>query len=144
MGSSLDRLEFELRVHDGQPGWPAWTEARYRINGDLLVDVLREIETPYAVAEGHPDLAGDYLGPAQHAVSSLLGGGGKEKTMLLGCTCGVWECWPMLIDLVVDGDTVTWSAFEQPFRPWKYGLTFTFSRREYERVIASLVDRSAR
>ncbi|MET7890199.1 hypothetical protein [Streptomyces mirabilis] len=38
------------------------------------------------------------------------------KTPVLGCECGEWGCWPLMVRITATADLVTWDAFEQPHR----------------------------
>jgi len=37
---------------------------------------------------------------------------------VLGCTCGITECWFLLVRITVLDEVVIWSDFEQVHRPW--------------------------
>ena len=57
----------------------------------------------------------------------------KSKTTLLGCTCGIIQCWFLLAKITLADTTVTWSDFQNFHRDWwEYDLSFTFDRQEYE------------
>jgi hypothetical protein len=123
------------------------------INGRNLVELVREVELPFAAHEGHPDMAGQYLGlppfelllPSRH----LLGEPAplyesRGKTQVLACECGEAGCWPLFVRIRLGDNTVTWSDFEQPHRSsrsaashWKYDQLgpFTFDRQQYEAAI---------
>lgn len=59
------------------------------------------------------------------------------KTTVLECTCGVLECWFLLVRITLFDDFVVWSDFEQFHRDWVYDLgPFVFDRRAYERALA--------
>jgi hypothetical protein len=64
-----------------------------------------------------------------------------EKVPVLGCECGEWGCWPLLTRVVVDGDAVIWTDFEQPHRRDRdysgFG-PFIFDRRAYEEAVADI------
>lgn len=127
------------------------------INGLPLVDLLRHVEKPFAVAEGHEDMAGGYIAaPAAELAwpSELLLGHVSEeddylgcpgKVMLLECTCGEPGCWPLVARITATDTTVTWTDFEQPHRReateahprWSYEAlgSFTFDRRQYEEAL---------
>jgi hypothetical protein len=66
--------------------------------------------------------------------------------MVLGCTCGVSECWPLLVRITRKGGTVVWSDFRQPNRAWKHERLgpFTFAREQYEAALAAVTADSAR
>jgi hypothetical protein len=117
------------------------------VNGRDLRDVVREIESPFAEAEGHPQLAGQYTGlpvthlmpPSQHLLGQPTGPyGDTDKVTLLQCSCGEPGCWPLLARVTAAADTVIWSEFEQPHRRgWSYEKLgpFVFDRRQYEQAI---------
>ena len=114
------------------------------VDDQPLAIIMFAYETPFAIKEGHPGLAGDYHA-IEVATSSLeqyyLGnkgadcGADKNKTMVLGCSCGVSACWPLLCKITVDGDRVIWSDFEQPHRDeeWDYSNFegFEFDKQQY-------------
>ncbi|MFJ6567630.1 hypothetical protein ACIQNU_09415 [Streptomyces sp. NPDC091292] len=63
-------------------------------------------------------------------------------TPVLGCACGVWECWPLLTVITSTPETVTWSSFRQPFRPEWGELSlgpYVFERSAYEAALAKPV-----
>ncbi|MFE0508581.1 hypothetical protein [Streptomyces sp. NPDC058964] len=120
-----------------------------------LVELVRMAELPYAQAEQieraeefYPDtfplLAGDYMPlapvfgwPSRHFLGEprVLPWGGEEgETMLLGCTCGIEECWALMARVTVTPETVTWSEFRNNCRDWDLSAigSFAFSRRQYE------------
>ena len=124
------------------------------VDGRNFIDLVREVEQPFATREGHPDLAGAYAGlPAEHVFAPsrhLLGQASipyawTDKVILLECECGEPGCWPLTAKVTVADETVTWSDFEQPHRGptsragrWRYGGLgpFVFSRAQYEAELA--------
>jgi hypothetical protein len=61
----------------------------------------------------------------------------RGKT-LLGCACGVVECWFLLASIAVFDDVVVWHDFEQFHRPWAYDLgPFVFDRAAYARALGA-------
>ncbi len=124
---------------------------RVEVDGRDLADIVREVELPYAEAEGHRDIAGSYVGlrPGQlsgpltahfmGAAGSDLACGPRSKTVLLGCDCGEAGCWPLMAEVTVDDRTVTWRAFEQPHRrsKWSYEALdeLRFDRSDYEAAL---------
>lgn len=61
----------------------------------------------------------------------------QTKTTVLQCTCGIRECWFLLVRITFFDEFVVWSDFEQFHRDWVYDLgPFVFDRRAYERALA--------
>jgi hypothetical protein len=147
----VDTIRFEIgEKYD--PGDGIVDAVVVLINGRNLVDVLREVELPFATREGKPDLAGDYAGlpPEEVFLPSprLLGEpathyeGIEGKIAILGCVCGDVGCWPFLVKITLREDVVIWDGFEQPHRhAWRYDemRPFVFDRAQY----FSAVDREA-
>lgn len=119
------------------------------INEKNLIDILKGIEFPYANSEGHPQIAGGYMGlpaedvffPSEH----FLGKPDSQydydgKVSVLECTCGNAGCWPFILKITVEEDRIIWSEFEQIYRgadstgEWKYDKLkpFIFERKQYE------------
>jgi hypothetical protein len=125
------------------------------LEGRNFLELVRDVEAPFAYAEGHPDLAGKYEGlpaqavlpPSRHFLGepseALLGYG--EKIALFECECGCPGCWPLLVRIILTKKTVCWLDFEQPHRRsespgswWRYDTLgpFTFDRDQYESGLA--------
>jgi hypothetical protein len=135
-------LHVELRPDGDLP------EVRVLIDGRDLVDLVREVEAPWAAADGQPQIAGGYSGLWPAAWLELPEQDGTGRAAVLACECGEVGCWPLHVRITVSDSTVTWSEFSQPCRPeWRYdGLgPFVFERAAYERAIQSVTaDGSAR
>ena len=141
----MDRIAFSLEeVIDG-PGRP-FNGVAIRVNGSRLEDRARVVEMPHAVAEGKPCLAGDYeplalsdigCDPSHflgHPVATWFEDG---DTVLMGCPCGEWACWPLTVRVEVTGVTVRWHDFRTGHRDWDLsGLgPFVFDRLAYEAAL---------
>lgn len=127
------------------------------VDGQDLADLIKVVEKPFARAEGHSGLAGQYdgirLDTAPKLLDYFMGRAGDRfldegKVALLGCSCGEEGCWPLLARVTVESEIVTWSHFEQPHRGpdakashWNYDLApkFVFARAAYESA-AQLAD----
>lgn len=116
------------------------------VDGVPLPDLLREVELPSARGEGKPDLAGSYAGltddevrwPSQHYLGEpVLTWFGTGDTVLLGCTCGDWGCWPFTATVTVADQTVTWTAYRNGHRDWQYAALddLVFDRTQYEEAV---------
>ncbi|MEV8097735.1 hypothetical protein [Kitasatospora sp. NPDC085879] len=125
------------------------------VDGVRLVELARTAELPFAEAEqleraeefspdAAPLLAGDYMPlssafgwPRRHFLGeprTLPWGGEEGEVMLLGCTCGIDECWALMARITVAPQTVTWSAFRNNCRDWDLSSmgSFVFARQQYE------------
>ena len=128
---------------------------RIIINGRELIEIVRDIELPFATREGHADLAGaySYFGPAITFLPSrhFLGepvhsfADADGRIYLLSCACGVPACWPLLAHVELREGTVVWRDFRQPYRgphvkagEWRYdGFgPFVFERQSYEQALS--------
>lgn len=59
-----------------------------------------------------------------------------EKTVVLGCRCGIVECWPLLVKVDLRGSVAVWSRFETFHRDWRLELgPFVFDRARYVRTL---------
>jgi hypothetical protein len=102
--------------------------ARYNLTGDYhylppsmlflpernLLDKPRSLAAGFVVPDNDPALS---------------------KATVLGCTCGIWECWFLLVKITLGDSVVQWSDFQQFYREWQYDLLFTFDRVAYEREL---------
>jgi hypothetical protein len=133
-----------VQVSDG-PGRP-FTGVALLVNGRPLEELARVVERPYAVAENQPDLAGDYEPLALADIGSdrthFLGQPVATwfedgDTVLMGCPCGEWACWPLTVRVEVTEQTVRWHGFRTGHRDWDLsGLgPFVFDRPQYEAAL---------
>ncbi|MFI6979040.1 hypothetical protein ACIBSV_10635 [Embleya sp. NPDC050154] len=125
----------------------------YLIDGASFLESVRRAELPDALAEQAeradefapdpaPLPAGTYMYAQGFSLEHLLGGkpdmvphGAEEgETILLGCDCGIFDCWALTATITAGEDTVTWSNLQNTYRDWNYDSigTLTFSRRQYE------------
>ena len=133
----------EFRVITHRTGWGDAGPDEIKVidivvDGTRLLDLVRDAELPFArreqrerAAEFAPDpaplLAGAYMSlpgrfgwPNRH----LLGQPEEmpwssrhaAETMLLTCTCGTDECWPLMARVQVTDTVVVWSAFRNVHR----------------------------
>jgi hypothetical protein len=57
----------------------------------------------------------------------------NKKSLILQCTCGITDCWFLVVDITLGDLTVTWDHFQQFHRDWIYDTKpFVFDRAEYE------------
>lgn len=148
---TLNTIGFNIELSDA---WNDWVVTPVIDDLELPV-ILAEIERPFAQAEGHPEIAGNYGGvllkllqpPSRYLFGEPPPSFGENgKVAVLECTCGTGGCWPFLVRISVNGDLVTWDQFEQPHRNrngvllWSYEAlgTLKFRSDEYMMAIESL------
>ena len=116
------------------------------LSGVPLQELVRKVELPAARREGNADLAGSYAGlrteavrwPSRHYLGQpVLSVFDDGDTVLLGCGCGDWGCWPFTAIITIEHDVVTWSGYRTGHRDWDYRelRDFTFDRGQYERAV---------
>lgn len=140
----MDEIRFGLERID-TPAYGPIEAVSIFINGRDLLERAREVELPFAVRDGHPDLAGGYIGLPVGSVfwpsRRLMGkpderyDSGVGRISVLGCVCGDVGCWPLQARITVREDVVVWHDFMQPHRRrWDYSEMgpFTFDRGAYE------------
>jgi hypothetical protein len=113
------------------------------VNGRPLADLAADVERAF-----DPSLAGAYGGLPPYVVGSVHHYLGRPRatwfgdgdTVLLGCDCGEWGCWPLTAEVVVMHDTVRWSRFRTGHRDWDLSELgpFEFVRDDYVRALFAL------
>lgn len=143
----MNRIEFFHYPRDGGPS-SAWgvrvdgTDLRARIAwatrelwrpelADQFED--QERESAELIWRQHEGL--DVLGPDERPFPPTA-----ERTPLLGCPCGIPQCWPLTARIEATPRTITWSAFRRPERE-RWGELpvgpFVFGRTAYEAALRS-------
>lgn len=100
-------------------------------------------------AEGNESLAGSYSpltladirGDSQHFLGRPKASWFEDgDTVLLGCDCGEWGCWPLTTMVAVTPSLVVWSNFRHGHRTWDLSALgpFHFDRTAYESSLLSL------
>lgn len=118
------------------------------VDGVRLEELARRVELPFAAAEGKPHIAGSYAGltarddirwPSRHFLGeSSLSNFADGDTVLLGCQCGDWGCWPLVADVAVTEAAVSWSHFRNGHQEaWDLNelRPFVFERAQYEAAL---------
>ncbi|GAA3795808.1 hypothetical protein ACFS5L_33200 [Streptomyces phyllanthi] len=133
----------------------------FRIDGaDLRVHAAhatralwrRECEVESPEEEGrflraqHDGLGTDEVGdPVRHFLGDPapeFAGSVRGAVPVLGCSCGLWGCWPLRTLITVTPAAVTWSSFRQPYREQWGELPmgpYVFTRTLYEAALAEPV-----
>jgi len=141
----MDRIRF--LVSDEALGGEMTRTIQPIVNGVELRELAAEAEGPAAAAEGQTALAGSYAGlhdsddllwPSRHFLGQPhLEWFGDGDTVLLGCTCGEWGCWPLTARVEVDDAVIRWSGFRNGYRDWDLSALgpFVFDRAQYEAAL---------
>ncbi|MEE0059702.1 MAG: hypothetical protein UE295_02615 [Acutalibacteraceae bacterium] len=134
-------------------GKEAWTElyeiskaVEIYINNTELINILYELEKPYATSEGNPSLAGRYghLTPKEFFDNLTKAKTPDEYhkeygTEILCCDgCGDSGCWSICVFIKYDDDYVYWYKFRHNHRDWKYDISYKFDKTEYEKTLEAL------
>ncbi|MEU6716504.1 hypothetical protein ABZ897_33990 [Nonomuraea sp. NPDC046802] len=153
----LRQIEF-LAGHDGL--------MEIAVDGVPLLELVRQAELPYArreqlerreefAPEPAPLLAGDYAyfstrlygWPERHYLGEpveVAYNQDDDEVMLLGCTCGIAECWALLARIEVTESIVRWSGLRNNHRDWDVAGRLgplEFSRQQYEQALRAAAPR---
>jgi hypothetical protein len=116
------------------------------VNGVRLVELVAQYEREHDFhmpgAYGGLERFKSTGSPLEHY---FLGDSESEpasgRRMLLGCTCGFAECWPLLASVIRNKRHVIWQDFEQPHRPKQdysdFG-PFLFDVEQYRQTVFEL------
>lgn len=120
-------------------------ELQILINGQSLIELVQAVELPFAEREGSPNLAGqyDWLSDLDCEIQRFQ----TEECMVLGCICGVPDCWPLTTRVSLADDIVCWSRFQNWHRAedcanvWDHSALgpFVFDRQQYEDALRGLL-----
>ncbi|MFE9636411.1 hypothetical protein [Streptomyces sp. NPDC006463] len=129
----------DLRVHAADATRPLWLQEKspYERTPEGTEDFLFH---QYAGM-----MESDLREPVDHFLGNAapdLRHAPTDATAVLGCHCGIWDCWPLFTRITATAETVTWSAFHQPFRPAWGDLAigpFVFPRPVYESALTHAV-----
>jgi hypothetical protein len=122
---------------------------RILVDGRDLLNRVRTAEAAHAAADGQPALAGSYSGPDLPRIRDLrahlhgrhdpMYDAGGATELLLYAECLEPGCWPLVVAITAEAETVRWAGYRQPHRPhWTYeGLPrFVFDLTQYDAAIA--------
>jgi hypothetical protein len=134
----MNRVEFIVAADD-EPC------LKIEVDGVALEEHARRGELTSARADRQESLAGAYSAltclkavcwPSRHFLGApQLSGANDSETVLLGCDCGDWGCWPLFAEVHVSAVTVIWRGFRNGHRPaWDLSQLgpFEFERDQYE------------
>jgi len=116
------------------------------INGENLTKTLKSYELPFAIKEGRSDIAGQYMGIGSKKLIERVSKP-TQQGIIYACECGEEGCWPMVISVSEDENTVSWFDFRQPHRGieskashWDYSKFpgFIFDKKKYREALVAL------
>ena len=116
------------------------------VDGRSLLDIVAEAEASFADPAGGGDayywLPAQYvLPPSRHLWGEPFQACGwpVEGVALLGCPCGVPDCWSFTTRVAMAGGRVGWLGFRQYRREhWRYDALggFVFAADQYEAALS--------
>ncbi|MCC8181324.1 MAG: hypothetical protein LIP23_10520 [Planctomycetes bacterium] len=134
----FEKVEIDFLGHE-------YVGAKILINDMALLEKVTSIEIPYAVAEGHPDIAGAYSHQIAENLHSQLTGERVDdpddpRVALLTCDCLEDGCWSLLAECAIDKNQVVWRRFSNNHRGWEYTALgeFHFDQKQYAEEILKL------
>ena len=143
----MDSIKFYL--NDYEIEGESFTEVVVAINGELLLELIKRREQSFAVKNRQGYIAGDYaylslIDFKKLFLDALLPNGqlaanGERSVVLLGCPCGIWSCWYLVLKIKFETETVKLYEFKNPRRKdWPYGLEFKFDRVSFVSEISKI------
>ena len=131
----MDSIKFYL--NDYESNGESFTEVAVAINGEPLLELIRRCEQSFAAKDGQASIAGSYaylnlIDFEELFLSAALEADlaqDERDVVLLGCPCGIWNCWYLALRIKFETETVKLYEFKNlRCKDWRYGLEFKFDR----------------
>ena len=141
----MDNIKFYL--NDYESNGESFTEVVVAINGEPMLELIRRREQSFAAKEGQASIAGGYAYLSLIDFEELFLRAALEadlaqderNAVLLGCPCGIWNCWYLALKIKFETETVKLYDFTNPRRKdWRYGLEFKFDRVSFVSEISKI------
>lgn len=141
----MDSIKFYL--NDYEIEGESFTEVVVTINGEPLLELIKQREQSFAAKDGQSCIAGDYAYLSLIDFEELFLRTALEADLaqderdvvLLGCPCGIWDCWYLALKIKFETETVKLYDFTNPRRKdWQYGLEFKFDRVSFMSEISKI------
>ena len=141
----MDSIKFYL--NDYESNGESFTEVVVTINDEPLLELIRQCEQSFAAKEGQASIAGGYAYLSLIDFEELFLRTALEADLaqderdvvLLGCPCGIWDCWYLALKIKFEENTVKFTDFTNPRRKdWQYGLEFKFDRADFMSEISKV------
>ena len=141
----MDKLSFKWKRVTYDADDEATMTGQIFINDKSLIDLVKQVELPMAAANNEEGIAGAYapltLDDLHEELCADNGNEHKSKQVtLLGCTCGIVDCWPLKAKVEQSENLVIWYGFSNPYRNWNYDNLgpFVFDKNQYEYALERL------
>jgi len=141
----MDSIKFYL--NDYEMNGESLTEVIVTINGEPLLELIRQRERSFAAKDGQASIAGSYAYLSLIDFEELFLRAALEADLaqderdavILGCPCGIWSCWYLALRVKFETETVKLYEFKNPRRKdWQYGLEFKFDRVSFVSEISKI------
>jgi hypothetical protein len=142
----MDTIKFSCRKIENHIAWGTYEVIDILINDKNLIDIIRDVEFPYAEKDGQSGWAGSYEGIFAVEFFNYLEIPDKYGySTILGCGCGVPECAPIWVKIEKMGNYVIWKNFNSRFssrKGWDYSqLQYKFDNQQYYEEIGKLKEK---
>lgn len=141
----MDSIKFYL--NDYEIEGESFTEVVVAINGEPLLELIRRREQSFAAKDGQASIAGSYAYLSLIDFEELFLRTALEADLaqderdvvLLGCPCGIWNCWYLTLKIKFETETVKLYEFKNLRRKdWQYGLEFKCDRVSFVSEISKI------
>ena len=141
----MDSIKFY--PNDYEMNGEGLTEVVVTINGEPLLELIKRREQGFAAKDGQASIAGGYAYLSLIDFEELFLRAALEADLaqderdvvLLGCPCGIWDCWYLALKIKFETETVKLYDFTNPRRKnWRYGLEFKFDRVSFVSEISKI------
>ena len=143
----MDSIKFYLNDYDMKG--EGLTKVVVTINDKPLLELIRQRERSFAAKDGQASVAGDYAYLSLIDFKKLfldallpnrqLAASDERSVVLLGCPCGIWDCWYLALKIKFETETVKLYEFKNPRRKdWQYGLEFRIDRVSFVSEISKI------
>ena len=143
----MDSIKFYLNDYDMKG--EGLTEVVVTINDKPLLELIRQRERSFAAKDGQASVAGDYAYLSLIDFKKLfldallpnrqLAASDERSVVLLGCPCGIWDCWYLALKIKFETETVKLYEFKNLRRKdWQYGLEFRIDRVSFVSEISKI------
>lgn len=140
----MDKINFKWkRVQYDIDNEPTMT-CQVFINDRSLIDIVKQVELPMARVNDEEAIAGGYapltIEDLYESINISDGDDKAKEGVLLGCSCGSVECWPLYVKIEQSENLVIWHGFRNPHRNWGYGKLgpFVFDKKQYKYALDHL------